>query len=217
MASPGFSVEALSELSGLAVAAAVFDAFPPVTHPRVLAVIGPGGNGGDALVAARHLAGMGYSDVAIYYPRRRDTPLFVGLLASAEMMGAAPIEALPPPSSADLWRVVVDGLFGFSFRPPVRPGVLADAIDWMAAEPNVVAVDVPSGWDVDVIGGGGGSLRPAALVSLMAPKRCARGLSRRAAHFLGRVMLPPALALTHGLAQQPFDGAKQIVRLPEWS
>jgi len=42
-----FSIDQLMEIAGLSVAQAVCDAFPPETHPRVLAVCGPGNNGGD--------------------------------------------------------------------------------------------------------------------------------------------------------------------------
>ena len=45
MSTPGFSVDQLMELAGLSVAAAVMKAYPPTTHRRVLAVVGPGNNG----------------------------------------------------------------------------------------------------------------------------------------------------------------------------
>ena len=64
MTSPGFSVDALMELAGLSVASAVLKVFPPSSHPRILVVCGPGNNGGDGLVAARHLFHFGYSSVS---------------------------------------------------------------------------------------------------------------------------------------------------------
>eukprot|EP00966_Prymnesium_polylepis_P268233 6196713-Prymnesium_polylepis.2 len=60
MATPGFSVDQLMELAGLSCASAVLKAYPPTTHRRVLCVCGPGNNGGDGLVAARHLVQFGY-------------------------------------------------------------------------------------------------------------------------------------------------------------
>ena len=53
MRTPGFSVDQLMELAGLSVACAVKDAYPDASS--VLVVAGPGNNGGDGLVAARHL------------------------------------------------------------------------------------------------------------------------------------------------------------------
>lgn len=51
-----FSVDQLMELAGLSVAVAVTKAYPRETsHPKVLVCSGPGNNGGDGLVAARHL------------------------------------------------------------------------------------------------------------------------------------------------------------------
>ena len=55
----GFSLDQLMELAGLSVASAVADAFGS-TPLRVLVLAGPGNNGGDGLVAARHLAHWGY-------------------------------------------------------------------------------------------------------------------------------------------------------------
>ncbi len=60
MQSPGFSVDQLMELAGLSVAEAVWRARPPSKWKRVLVVCGPGNNGGDGLVAARHLFHFGY-------------------------------------------------------------------------------------------------------------------------------------------------------------
>ena len=55
----GVSKIQLMENAGRAVAAAVMDRFGKKS--RVTIVCGPGGNGGDGFVAARHLAGAGYT------------------------------------------------------------------------------------------------------------------------------------------------------------
>ena len=54
----GFSVDQLMELAGLSVATAIAKTYPLVkgdTNNSVLVCCGPGNNGGDGLVAARHL------------------------------------------------------------------------------------------------------------------------------------------------------------------
>ena len=86
----------------------------------------------------------------------------------------------------------------------------------MRQRENVVAVDVPSGWDVDrgpPTDAPDTTLRPDVLVSLMAPKRCAQAY-RGSAHFLGKVALPPKIAREHGLQRPSFHGSQQVLRLP---
>ena len=52
----GYSIENLMELAGVAVAHAVVDMAPNAKETKTLILVGPGNNGGDGLVAARHLA-----------------------------------------------------------------------------------------------------------------------------------------------------------------
>ena len=89
------------ELAGLAVAQAVALAFPPSSHPRVLVAAGPGNNGGDGLVAARHLSLFGY-DVEVCYPvRSAREPHYARLLRQLEGFGVpvtSDAGALPNPS-----------------------------------------------------------------------------------------------------------------------
>lgn len=53
----GFSVDQLMELAGLSVATAIQKTYPlgKLASNKVLICCGPGNNGGDGLVAARHL------------------------------------------------------------------------------------------------------------------------------------------------------------------
>lgn len=61
MRSPGFSIDQLMELAGFSVACALTAIFPIAS--RLLVICGPGNNGGDALVASRHLSHFGYKPV----------------------------------------------------------------------------------------------------------------------------------------------------------
>ena len=76
---PGFSIDQLMELAGLSVAQAFADAYPASSHPRVLIVCGPGNNGGDGLVASRHLHHFGFEPTVVY-PKRSKGQLFENLV-----------------------------------------------------------------------------------------------------------------------------------------
>jgi hydroxyethylthiazole kinase-like uncharacterized protein yjeF len=152
---------------------------------------------------------MGY-EVSCYYPRRNSRPLYTNLVATLELLGVELLEELP---AADSSTVLIDAVFGFSFRPPLRPP-FGGLIEEMGRRPNVVSVDVPSGWDIDAgpTHDAGVALHPDVLISLTLPKRCARSFSG-GSHYLGKVFLPQAVAEARGLARPAFAGAQQIVRL----
>ncbi len=89
----GFAIEQLMELAGLSVACALAAEYPAATHKRVLVAAGPGNNGGDGLVAARHLFHFGY-DVAICYPKRTAKPLYDGLVTQCQSVGVSFLEVV---------------------------------------------------------------------------------------------------------------------------
>jgi NAD(P)H-hydrate epimerase len=67
----GVLLDELMEQAGLAVAQEVWLTLGVVAGRRVLVLAGPGNNGGDALVAARHLAEW-EADVVVYLLAPRD-------------------------------------------------------------------------------------------------------------------------------------------------
>lgn len=70
-----FSIDQLMELAGLSCAQVVHACYPPTQFPNVLVAAGPGNQGGDGLVAARHLSHFGYT-VSVWYPKEGKTELF---------------------------------------------------------------------------------------------------------------------------------------------
>ncbi|KAJ1460126.1 guanylate kinase [Pelagophyceae sp. CCMP2097] len=212
MSSPGFSLDQLMELAGLSVAASVHDAFPLPANPKVLVVAGPGNNGGDGLVAARHLTHFGYKCDVVYPKRPANPPLFGNLVRQLEDVGVD--VAFDLPADLEAYNVIVDAVFGFSFSGAVRApfAVMLEALANEALERKLVAVDVPSGWSVD---GGppeqGVVLKPSVLISLTAPKLCAVHHSGR--HYLGGRFLPPAVAKKYNLQLPKYPGADQCVLL----
>lgn len=61
--------------AGLSVAQAIQKTYSTQKHPRVLVCCGPGNNGGDGLVAARHLFHFGYQP-SIFYPKQSSKDLY---------------------------------------------------------------------------------------------------------------------------------------------
>jgi NAD(P)H-hydrate epimerase len=75
MSTGAFSLDQLMELAGLAVSQAVYRLQPLENGRRILVACGPGNNGGDGLVAARHLRQYGYSPT-VFYPKRSKNDLY---------------------------------------------------------------------------------------------------------------------------------------------
>jgi NAD(P)H-hydrate epimerase len=75
----GFTLDMLMELAGQAIANVVVKLKDEKSISKVLVLVGPGNNGGDGLVCARHLKMMGFNvDIAMYKPT--NNPLFKRLI-----------------------------------------------------------------------------------------------------------------------------------------
>ncbi|PWZ57215.1 Pyridoxine/pyridoxamine 5'-phosphate oxidase 1, chloroplastic [Zea mays] len=208
----GFSVDQLMELAGLSVAAALAEVYKLNEHARVLVICGPGNNGGDGLVAARHLYHFGYRP-SICYPKRTPKPLYSGLVTQLESLSIPfiPVEDLPNELSRE-FDVIVDAMFGFSFhgtpRPPfdhlIQMLVSLSDIQNPDKRPAIVSIDIPSGWHVEE-GDVDGGIKPDMLVSLTAPKLCAKKFTGPH-HFLGgrENYISPEL-LESQVMSDPFD------------
>mmetsp|Transcript_14170 Transcript_14170/g.26660 ORF Transcript_14170/g.26660 Transcript_14170/m.26660 type:complete len:224 (+) Transcript_14170:909-1580(+) len=204
MGPAGFSVDQLMELAGLSVAVAVQKEYQP---GPVLVVCGPGNNGGDGLVAARHLSLFGFRPEVVY-PKPTTVPLFLRLIEQCRIMDIPIHNALPALDSYDL---VVDAIFGFSFSGSIRAPFDSIIADLKASDKPIVSVDIPSGWDVEAGNTSGQGLEPKVLVSLTLPKLCAQHFT--GIHYIGGRFLPPAVASMFNLEVPTYPGCEQVSRV----
>ena len=135
----GTSVETLMESAGAALAEAAvrFAGSRPT-----LVLCGPGNNGGDGYVAARHLADRGIAvRVAALAEPRSDAA------KGARSKFAGEVERLS--ANTRPAHLVIDCLFGTGLRKPLDDGVVERLLG-LAREARVrVACDLPSGVDSD--------------------------------------------------------------------
>lgn len=131
---------------------------------------------------ARHLSLMKFKPT-IYYPKRVDKPIYNNLVKQCELMDLQFLESCPEISTAS-YRFIADGLFGFSFKPPIRDN-FKNVMNFMCETSiPICSIDIPSGWSVE--NGPSGSdkfIKPFMLISLTAPKLCANYFN--GIHYLG--------------------------------
>ncbi|KAJ8921835.1 hypothetical protein NQ315_008467 [Exocentrus adspersus] len=168
-----YSVDQLMELAGLSCATAIAKSYPKeqLEGKSVLVCCGPGNNGGDGLVCARHLKLFEYKPV-VYYPKRTDKQLYNDLTHQVISMNIPLTECLPEKASFEKeFGLIVDALFGFSFRPPVRDTFVPVISLMKTTSVPTASIDIPSGWDVEQGEPEDGGIKPELLISLTAPKK----------------------------------------------
>jgi NAD(P)H-hydrate epimerase len=164
----------LMENAGTAVAEFVVSHYP--SAERVGVICGKGNNGGDGFVAARKLQEWGrkvhvllladpgelHGDAAEMFEKISMKPVLAEI--GDDLRG----EAARPVFDS---QVLVDAILGTGFRPPVS-GLYAEAVAALnASSVPVVAVDMPSGADADVMGEQVGAVaRADAIVTFTAPR-----------------------------------------------
>ena len=144
----------MSEADGLTIAAgtpgmtlmenagrAVAEAIARMQLPRIVVVAGPGNNGGDGFVAARHLVERGHKVRLCFVG---DRAKLKGDAAQAAGRWSGPVEEGSPASLSNC-DAVVDALFGAGLDRDVGglPRAMIEAMN--AAGVPIVAVDLPSG------------------------------------------------------------------------
>ena len=141
--------QALMQRAGLATARLALALAPHAA--RIDVVCGPGNNGGDGLVAARHLHAAGKAVRVCLLANAHDgSPRLPAdaqvALTQAQAAGVAIVAALPERLDGDL---LLDALLGLGARRAPE-GELAAAITGLnAARAPVLAIDLPSGLHPD--------------------------------------------------------------------
>jgi len=197
----GVSFTTLMENAGAAVARFMQHELPSAR--RVVVLCGKGNNGGDGIVAARHLAESGHQVSILLLARAADTKAEVRQMLEA--MPFPPIEITDPaefdsPRIHELCAqadVFVDAVLGTGFKPPLR-GLAVTAGELLEQFPftPVVSVDLPSGWDADSRAfTQPGAFRSDAVVTFTAPKL---------AHISGHLTQGGALTRPGNLKQGPI-------------
>jgi hydroxyethylthiazole kinase-like uncharacterized protein yjeF len=149
----GITPAGLMETAGYGVAMAVASRLGGAAAQRIVVLVGPGNNGGDGLVAARHLYDMG-AEVRVYLlaPRPVDDANLQALRERDDVdiidLDEAKVasDLLPAVGLAD---AVVDAVLGIGRGRPLQ-GAFAAALDALSQRKGLLlAVDLPSGLDAD--------------------------------------------------------------------
>jgi hydroxyethylthiazole kinase-like uncharacterized protein yjeF len=181
---------------------------------RVVVFAGPGNNGGDAFVLARHLKRWWFDVLVSFSGDRGKLPADAAAALEAwRDAGGSTTPDLPRPGPCSL---VVDGLFGIGLQRDVT-GAYAERIAWInaaAARAPVLALDLPSGLESDTGRVLGCAVRAThtitfialkpGLLTLEGPEHCggthvatldldARALLESAGHVIGRDAICAAL------------------------
>jgi ADP-dependent NAD(P)H-hydrate dehydratase / NAD(P)H-hydrate epimerase len=189
----GMGDRLLMEVAGRTAASVVHARHP---RGRVVAAVGRGNNGGDALVLLRTLHAWGRDVLAVPIGEREPDDL----LAGWEIPLASPEESEGAFRSAE---VLIDGLLGTGAEGAPRPPEAGAIRALMAAGRPIIALDGPSGVDMETGEVPGDAVRADATVTFAALKR---GLLRfpgraHAGHILvAEVGFPPAPVPHSGIA-----------------
>jgi hydroxyethylthiazole kinase-like uncharacterized protein yjeF len=195
----------LMENAGSAVADFVVASYP--SAERIGVICGKGNNGGDGFVAARKLKAAGREVRVVLLA---DPVELRG--EAAEVFANLPVAPVIVRSAEELQReqaravfeseILLDAILGTGFKPPVS-GLYAEAIRMLNASSGpVVAVDIPSGADADVMGEQTGAVaRADSIVTFTAP---------RPAHIFGRLTNGPTLIAPIGSPEEAIVSSLQL-------
>uniref|UniRef100_A0A493T183 YjeF N-terminal domain containing 3 n=1 Tax=Anas platyrhynchos platyrhynchos TaxID=8840 RepID=A0A493T183_ANAPP len=196
-------------------------AFPlpslPRKQPTVLVVCGPAQNGAIGLVCARHLRIFDY-EPTIFYPKRSPDPLYRDFTTQCEKMDIPflsylPTEVSPGRSCPPLAACCASPYYliiTLVISPPWLCWEPGDAMKSSGRPPRPAAGPASPRWDVEA--GSSSGISPDVLVSLMAPKQCARRFLGRQ-HFVAGRFVPYDVQKKFELNPPEYPGTECVVPL----
>ena len=188
---------------------------------RILALSGSGGNGGDALVAARRLSNWG-SDVTVALGQ---VPEKMSDLAGHQLDSLQRMEMPGSQEIADIdnlkgqeFDLILDGLIGFSLKGAPY-GMVGELITYANdSGVPILSVDAPSGVDTTTGTIFDPAIKARATITLAMPKDglFAEGVAEQTGElYLADISVPPALYKTFSLPTEvgPIFAKGDIVRI----
>ena len=150
----GVSTDTLMENAGLAVACAARNELGGAAGGRIVVLVGPGNNGADGLVAARHLRRWGAEVVCCLLTQRPETDpkLDLAVEYGVQVVSGPDTDALDRLLRRSM--LVIDAVLGTGRSRPLT-GPVGDAMGRLrqvrqAAKPPVLmAIDLPTGLNPD--------------------------------------------------------------------
>ena len=146
------TITALMEAAGLKIAEAVRELTNGLDSPNVALVCGKGNNGGDALVAARHLTATGISNKVFLISKKE--AMKGDALANLEILLKTQPETVefvtkPEEMALDSFDIVVDAILGTGSSGALREPAKSVVKQFANLSAKVLAVDMPTGVSSD--------------------------------------------------------------------
>jgi len=176
----------LMENAGAGAARIIHREFEYLAHRTAVVFCGPGNNGGDGFVIARHLHNAGWNITIV--PVVPPDQIKGDALINYTIVSRMPIPTASPDRTdevLDRGEVVIDALLGTGFKGQLRPPMDEIIRKINAANKKVVAVDVPSGLDCTSETAAEPTIRATLTVSFVAIKTAF--LAPEAADYVGRI------------------------------
>jgi hydroxyethylthiazole kinase-like uncharacterized protein yjeF len=219
----GLSYDGMMQNAGQGLAEVIADLFLDEDQLEAVALVGPGNNGGDTLIALTALANAGWRAAAFLIKRKKDALVeeFVkagGNALTGEKSFEEFVEAV---AMAD---VFLDGALGTGIKLPLKKDMaealseISDVLDSLDEPPLIIAVDCPSGVDCDTGEAADETIHADVTVTMAAVKQ---GLLRLPAfEYVGELRvvdigLPADLPSMSELQTDVADGESVSALLPE--